>query len=268
VVRSSSRKRAARKLRAAGALALLALVFPAAASAHVGQATVSCTAADFSWTAFGAGPNTVHWKVTIDGLTFRDSTTQIGPTGSLNVPIGLNDGKTHTIEAFSWWLANETSDGSFRDANSPALDRQVLTCGSPPTTTTTTTTTTNNTTSSPAPTPVVQPAPTTVVAGTQAAAATARVAAQRSCAARSARVTITGRSIRQATFSINGRRVRTVTMRAGATRLTVSVPLSRGGSARQQIRVRVTFRNGAAARTLNTTARRCAQAAVRPQFTG
>jgi hypothetical protein len=122
------------------------------------------------------------------------------------------------------------------------------------------------TTSTPAPAParVVQPAAQSTVAGTRAAAATA----QRSCATRSARVTITGRSIRQVTFLVNGRRARIVTVRAGARRLTVSVRLSRSGAARQRIRARVTFRNGAAARTLNTTARRCAQAAVRPQFTG
>jgi hypothetical protein len=48
----------------------------------------------------------------------------------------------------------------------------------------------------------------------------------------------------------------------------VSVPLSRGGAARQRVQARVTFRNGAAPRVLNTTARRCAQAAVAPQFTG
>jgi hypothetical protein len=107
-----------------------------------------------------------------------------------------------------------------------------------------------------------------VVAGTQAARATARVAVQRSCATRSARVTINGRSIRRATFFVNGRRVRTVTVRAGARRVTVSVPLSRSGAARQRVQVRVTFRNGAPARVLNTTARRCAQAAVQPQFTG
>jgi hypothetical protein len=34
------------------------------------------------------------------------------------------------------------------------------------------------------------------------------------------------------------------------------------------VRARVTFRNGAAARTLTTTATRCAQGAVSPQFTG
>jgi hypothetical protein len=67
---------------------------------------------------------------------------------------------------------------------------------------------------------------------------------------------------------VNGRRVRTVTVRANQRRVTVSVPLSRSGAARQRVRARVTFRNGAPSRTLNATARRCAQAAVQPQFTG
>jgi hypothetical protein len=34
------------------------------------------------------------------------------------------------------------------------------------------------------------------------------------------------------------------------------------------VTARVTFRNGAAARTLTARATRCAQAAVQPQFTG
>jgi hypothetical protein len=70
------------------------------------------------------------------------------------------------------------------------------------------------------------------------------------------------------TLFLNGRRVRTVTVRANQRRLTVSVPLSQGGAARQRVQARVTFRNGATPRVLNTTARRCAQAAVSPQFTG
>jgi hypothetical protein len=117
-----------------------------------------------------------------------------------------------------------------------------------------------------APAPVT--APTTVVAGTRAARATARVSAQRSCATRRARITVSGRSISRVTFFVNGHRVRTVRVRSNQRRLTVSVPLRRSGAARQRVRVRVTFRNGAPSRTLNATARRCAQTAVQPQFTG
>jgi hypothetical protein len=119
-------------------------------------------------------------------------------------------------------------------------------------------------------TPAATPAPTPAagVAGTQARSATARVSAQRRCATRRARITVSGRLIRRVTFFVNGRRVRTVTVRAGQTRVTASVPLRRSGAARQTVTARVTFRNGAAARTLTARATRCAAAAVRPQFTG
>jgi hypothetical protein len=42
----------------------------------------------------------------------------------------------------------------------------------------------------------------------------------------------------------------------------------RNGRAAQIVTARVTFRNGARARTLTTRTARCAQAAVQPQFTG
>ena len=40
-------------LKAAGVLALLMFAFPAAALAHTGSATVSCTAADFHFKLLG-----------------------------------------------------------------------------------------------------------------------------------------------------------------------------------------------------------------------
>ena len=158
MVRNSSRRSLGRKLRAAGALALLALVFPAS--------------------AFAAAPNTVHWRVTVDGATFREGATQIGAAGNLHVPYTLND--THTVEAFSWWAANETSDRNVRAPNSPAIAHELLNCPATPTTP-------PPAWRAAAPAPVVQPGPQSVVAGTQAAAATRAVAAQRSCAARAAR---------------------------------------------------------------------------------
>lgn len=97
--------------------------------------------------------------------------------------------------------------------------------------------------------------------------ATARLSAQSRCAARTARVTVRGRQMRQVRFSVNGRAVRTVNVARGAPFVRALVPLRRSGPARQRVRARVTFRNGAAARTLSVNVRRCAQAAV-PQFTG
>jgi hypothetical protein len=73
--------------------------------------------------------------------------------------------------------------------------------------------------------------------------------------------------MRQVRFSVNGRPVRTVAVSRGALFVRALVPLRRSGAARQRVRARVTFRNGAPARTLTVGVRRCAQAGV-PQFTG
>jgi hypothetical protein len=126
------------------------------------------------------------------------------------------------------------------------------------------------------PAPTSTPAPQTTppnsgVQGEQVRSpvrATARLRAQTRCGARTARVTVTGRRMRQVRFSINGRRVRTVNVGLGVRSITALVPLRRSGPAAQPLRARVTFRNGAAPRTLRATVRRCAQAAVAPQFTG
>ncbi len=107
-----------------------------------------------------------------------------------------------------------------------------------------------------------------VPAGIIIHSASARLRMSRSCSSRSALVTISGRFIRRVTISVNGRRARSLTVRAGLGSLTVAVPLRRSGPARQTIRVGVTFRNGAAPRTLTARATRCARTAVGPQFTG
>ncbi|MEA2382183.1 MAG: hypothetical protein QOH72_2154 [Solirubrobacteraceae bacterium] len=116
------------------------------------------------------------------------------------------------------------------------------------------------------------PAPTTApasnVAGTQARSATARLRAQTRCGTSTFRVTISGRSIRRITLFVAGRRVKTITVPAGRRSVTVSVPVRRFGARRQSVQARVTFRNGAAPRTLTASATRCAQTAVSPQFTG
>jgi hypothetical protein len=104
------------------------------------------------------------------------------------------------------------------------------------------------------------PAPTQDVRGTQAISVSARMRVP-TCSTRGARVTVTGSPMRRIVFSVNGRRVRTVNVRAGRRSVTVSLPVG-------AVRARVTFRNGARARTLRATPRRCNAGAVRPQFTG
>ena len=80
-------------------------------------------------------------------------------------------------------------------------------------------------------------------------------------------MTVRGRQMRRVRFSVNGRVVRTVNVARGALFVRALVPLRRSGPARQRVGARVTFRNGAPARTLSVSVRRCAQASV-PQFTG
>ena len=64
-------------LTAVAALAALALVLPGGALAHTGAATVSCTAADFSFQDFDAGSNTVYYKITVDNATAAEGTREV-----------------------------------------------------------------------------------------------------------------------------------------------------------------------------------------------
>jgi hypothetical protein len=274
-----------RWLRALPAIALLALAFPASALAHTPAGTVGCTGADFTFTAFAAGSNTVNYRVTVDGATFRQSTFTLpgdGTSGALNVPYTLPDDQPHAVQAFAWWGPDGVQDRHTRPESSPALDTRTLQCPIPVTPPATPPTTGGPPASPPSPpappaatttvTPAAVPAPVQTpvssVAGTQARSAAARLAVPRSCASRTVRVRVTGRQIRRVTVLVNGRRARTVAVRANQRTVTVAVPVRRSGAARQRIQARVTFRNGAAARTLTASATRCAQAAVRPQFTG
>ena len=139
MVRSRTRNSVLGRLKVVGVLMLLALVFPASALAHTPAATVSCTGSQFTWTDFRNGTNTVHWRVTVDGATFQEGTTtfQGNVGGSQTVPYTLND--THTVQAYSWWDAADTSDGNVRPESSARarladtdLPRRGATGESPP----------------------------------------------------------------------------------------------------------------------------------------
>jgi hypothetical protein len=262
-------------LKAAGGLALLVLIaFPGAALAHTGSATVSCTAADFQFTRFMPGSNTVHYKVTVDNVAVAGSDFVLnqsgGSAGSLHVPLDVHG--THTVNAYAWWgpvgtVANHTG-GSY---SVPMATEQVTCAPAPP----------------PPPAPAPQPAPAPAPAAPPAAAAPAatpqgavqgvkatspaRIASlagmQKSCTSRTVRITVAGRSMRAVSFSVNGRHVRTVKVRSGKRSVIATVPMVNRRSA-QVVTARVTFRNGARARTLSARTNRCAQAEVQPQFTG
>jgi ribosomal protein S11 len=108
-----------------------------------------------------------------------------------------------------------------------------------------------------------------VVAGQQVSSTPAlRLYAQNACAARHARITVTGPQMRQVRFSVKGRRARTVKVAPGARRVSALVALRRRGAPVQKVTTHITFRNGASPRTLVAVARRCSSGAVVPKFTG
>jgi hypothetical protein len=162
-----------------------------------------------------------------------------------------------TATAFVELSASENKSCIFRNAKVPA-PTPATPVTTPPAATVT-------------PVPPSATPPSSGVAGEQQRSpirATARIRAQGRCAARTARVTVSGRLMRQVRFSLNGRRARTVTVTRGVRLVTALVPLGRSGPRVQTVRARVTFRNGAAPRTLTASVRRCAPARVAPQFTG
>jgi hypothetical protein len=252
-----------KRLNAAVALALLSLVcLPSTAFGHIGSATVSCTGVSFTWVDFDAGSNTVNYRIDVDSTTAVQGTFVLneagGTTGHLTVPLTLYD--THRVQANSWWGPAGTATGETRLPSSPALADQVVHCPAAP----------PAPIAAPiAPAPVAAPSPMVAVAGERVSSApTIRLSVQQACAARHARITVKGSSMRRVSFSVKGRRARTVTVAPGARRITALVALRRHGPAVQKVTTRITFNNGAPARTLVAAARRCAPAVVVPKFAG
>jgi len=245
-----------RTFKAAGALALLALAFPAAAMAHHGTATASCTAADYDFAAFKPGA-VVQYKVTVDDVAVAQGDLALtGPSGKLHVPLTVNG--NHTVKAYAWWAR----PGEIGGSETTPMTVQNVTCMEAP----------------PAPVvaptaaavaPVTAPTPVNNVAGVTAVSP-ARVASLRmpsGCQSRTVRVTVAGRSMRSVAFSINGRPVKTLRA-SGRRSIIASLPLRRTAARTQAVTARVTFSNGARARTLTARVTRCSQAAVAPTFTG
>jgi hypothetical protein len=258
------------KTRSSAALVLVALLcLPAAAAAHTGAATVSCTGAEFSYVKFGAGSNTVNYRITVDNTTLVEGTFVLneagGTEGHLTVPFTLYD--THEVKAFSWWGPNGTVNGETRPASSGPLADTVVHCAPapppvpapavPPA-------------AAPAPAAAAPPATTSIiqVKGQRVSSPTVRMYAQKTCGAVHARITVTGKSMRQVRFAVRGRHPRTVKVARGARKIVALVALRRHGPAVQKVTTRITFRNGAPTRTLVAPARRCSRAAIAPQFTG
>jgi hypothetical protein len=196
-----------KKLNAAAALALVALAcLPTVAMAHVGSATVSCSGASFTWVDFDAGSNTVNYRIDVDSTTTIQGTLVLneagGTAGHLTVPLTLYG--THRVQANSWWGPADTATGETRLPSSPPLADEVVHCAAAPPAPITTPIL-------PAPAAVAAPAPTIAVEGESVSSApTPRLSVQEACAARHARVTVKGSSMRRVRFSVKGRRARTL----------------------------------------------------------
>ena len=114
------------------------------------------------------------------------------------------------------------------------------------------------------------PAPTTGsqgVLGEQAVRSAARLSAPSSCVSNRYTVSVAAGRVASVAFFVNGKRVRTLRARSGQRRFSVSLPRP-SATARVVARVRFRANTSPATRTLRATIRRCAQQAVRPQFTG
>jgi hypothetical protein len=263
-------------LKRAGLLALVALACsPAAALAHTGAATVSCTSAELSFVNFHAGSNTVNYKVTVDATTVAQGTFVLdqagGTQGHLSVPLTIYD--THQVQAFSWWGPAGTADGHTRPAASPALVDKTVHCPAAPAPITVPVVPVAPAPVAAAPaaaTPAAAaPAPTIAVAGERVVSAPApRLSVQSACASTHARVTVAARLMRTVRFSVKGRPARTVAVAPGLRSVTALVALRPRGPVVQKVTTRITFRNGTRPRTLVAAARRCSSAAVLPKFTG
>ena len=239
---------------AVAAFAALALLLPAVASAHhVSGAVPDCTSLHVTYVSTQGThfTGTVHFNNgTVAATWDHVAGVDIPASGTIDVP--------YTAPAGPFSLS---ADWQFSTGESGTLATAAMTCSTPPP-------------PPPPPAPPVAPVaapvapPSGAVAGVEARspARVARVAVASVCASHTARVTVTGRSMRDVTIFVNGHRVRTINVAAGTTTVRAAVPIARGRA--QTVSARVRFRNGARARTLVHRAVRCAAAAVQPQFTG
>jgi hypothetical protein len=257
-------------LKAAGALVVLALALPAAALAHTGSATVSCTAADFHFSSFLAGANTVHYTVKVDNVAVAHGDfvlDQSTGAGDLNVPLTVYGSRT--VSAYAWWGPAGTVMGHTGGSDTVPMAVRQLSCMAAPPTPAPAPAAGNVTPVGAPPAPAVAPAPAGAVQGetVTSPARIARLGARSVCSSKVVRATVVGRHMRDIAFSVNGRHIRTVTVRTGQRSVKASLPM-RNRRASQVITAHVRFRNGASMKNLSARANRCARVTIAPQFTG
>jgi hypothetical protein len=92
----------------------LGIVAAQVASAHNGQASITCTSVTFVYTSFSGAENTVYESVVVDGAgVYADTFTFDGSIGAHTVDIAVpHDGEEHLIEVGAGWSTNG-HQGSF-----------------------------------------------------------------------------------------------------------------------------------------------------------
>ncbi len=250
MLKGSRKARHIKKVGTAGILAVAALAFPAVASAHHALLDVSCTNATFQYASFHGTNSKVNWVVKVDDVAVKSGTHTFTGSSTLNVPLTIYG--DHKVVAETSWNTNGESGSEYH--------KEYVSCGAAPAP--------PAPAGGSAPAATAAPAPASGVQGVQVsspavAPATAVLGTRTSCASRTIRATVRGRSMRRVTFVVNGRVVRTVTVRG---RQVVRATLPRRGTGPQALTVRVRYANRT--QVLTTRAARCAQAQVAPQFTG
>jgi len=195
-------------------------------------------------------------------------------SSSLGQPFSIADQgvQEYTVEPGAYQVTERATDGwtlagGMCDDTDSSLSGATVTANvAAGETVTCTFNNTQNTVSTP---PVVQtpPPPGQGIAPVRVRPASARLAAPSRCVTRRYTVAVSGSPVRSVSFWVNGKRVRTVRARTGQRRFSVTLPINRRVA---KVRARVTFANNAtpSSRVLSATVRRCAPAAVKPQFTG
>jgi hypothetical protein len=92
----------------------LGLIAAQVASAHNGQASITCTSVTFLYTSFSDAENTVYESIVVDGAgVYGDTFTFDGSIGAHTVGITVpHDGEEHLIEVGAGWSTNG-HQGSF-----------------------------------------------------------------------------------------------------------------------------------------------------------
>jgi hypothetical protein len=255
-------------------LAALGVAALALAGGGVAQANEPGVTATFSITKKAVPADTgasfkFHWEDLTDPGQKGDFELKHGETKSFPVGRGLYRVTEHTLAG--WTVSDitcQSTDGEYTtDVKRGRVDIELSPDEQKSCTFTNTKPTTPVSPYTPPPTPEVTPEPKQEILPKTFRKAAARMIKPSKCVSRRYSVAVRGGPVTRVAFSVNGRRVKTLKARKGQRRFAVKLAAPRRTAL---VTARVSFASDArpATRTLRATIRRCARAAVTPQFTG